>query len=123
MPENLQAGISSVKAAKDAPHAGEGFIKAFHRPAMLDPLCREYPPCAVSKRQQRIHLRVASIKRSCFFVSEIIPKPFLLRRVMSLWRGTALWPSESHSGQLGMPLWGEQRGRPSERRGASAKAI
>ena len=74
-------------------------------------------------RQQRIHLRVASIKRSCFFVSEIIPKPFLLRRVMSLWRGTALWPSESHSGQLGMPLWGEQRGRPSERRGASAKAI
>lgn len=41
-----------VKAAKDAPHAGEGFIKAFHRPAMLEPLCREYPPCAVSKRQE-----------------------------------------------------------------------
>lgn len=55
-------------------------------------------------RQQRIHLRVASIKRSCFFVSEIIPKPFPLRRVMSLWRGTALWPSEPHSGQLGMSL-------------------
>lgn len=52
MPENLQAGISSVKAAKDAPHAGEGFSKASHRPAMLEPLCREYPPCAVSKRQE-----------------------------------------------------------------------
>ncbi len=55
-------------------------------------------------RQQRIHLRVASIKRSCFFVLEIIPKPFPLRRVMSFGRGTALWPSEPHSGQLGMSL-------------------
>lgn len=63
-------------------------------------------------RQQRIHLRVASIKRSCFFVSEIIPKPFPLRRVMSLWRGTALWPSESHSGQLGMSLRGGTAGPP-----------
>lgn len=41
-------------------------------------------------RQQRIHLRVASIKRSCFFVSEIIPKPFPLRRVMSLWAGDSV---------------------------------
>ncbi len=75
-------------------------------------------------RQQRIHLRVASIKRSCFFVSEIIPKPFPLRRVMSLWAGDSVVAVGTAQRPVGdVPSGGEQRGRPSERRGTSAKAI
>lgn len=84
---------------------------------MLEPLCREYPPCAVSKRQENRLLPYLQENPSApyqrlekpirhpatedtltggihqaelFFVSEIIPKPFPLRRVMSLWAGDSV---------------------------------
>lgn len=152
MPESFKPGSAASRPPRMSHMPGKASSRLFIARQCWMPLCREYPPCAVSKRQENRllpylqenppapHQRLENPIRhpatedtltggihqaELFFCirnySKTVPVaegnvPLAGDSVVAV--GTAQRPvGDVPSGG------GEQRGRPSERRGASAKAI